>query len=189
MNRSFVYLIPFVLLFFAACGETEQEQAQQEQRQQQMQMQMIETTPEFTGQMATILEHYFDLKNALVESDAEQAKMYAETFKNEADGVDASSLNEETQAIWISFSEVIVNSSSELISQDDVDDQRYHFEYISDAMIDMVDTFRPVGYEVYHQSCPMVRDGSADWLSREEDIRNPYHGDRMMRCGEVIRQI
>jgi hypothetical protein len=56
-------------------------------------------------------------------------------------------------------------------------------------MIQVVENFRPVGYEIYVQSCPMVRSGSADWLSREETIRNPYHGDRMMRCGEVLRQI
>jgi membrane fusion protein, copper/silver efflux system len=189
MARLFIFLIPLTLILFPACGETEREQALQEERQQQLQMQTVETTPEFNEQMAALLEHYFDLKDALVESDAEQARELTDRFQEEAEAVDPAGLNEETLAIWVSFSEVMVNSSNELTEQDDVDDQRYHFEYISNAMIDMVDTFRPVGYEVYHQSCPMVRDGSADWLSREEEIRNPYHGDRMMNCGEVIRQI
>jgi hypothetical protein len=188
-KNLFALLLPFALILFSGCGETEQEQALQEERQQQLQMQMVETTPEFNSQMTAILERYFDLKDALVESDSEQAKEHAETFKDETESADARDLNEETQALWVSFSEVMVNSSDELVMQDDVDNQRYHFEYISEAMIDMVDTFRPAGYEVYHQSCPMVRDGSADWLSREEEIRNPYHGDRMMNCGEVIRRI
>ncbi len=184
-----IFLMVFILMLVSACGPSEQERAQQEQRQQQMQMQMVETTAEFNDQMSAVLNRYFDLKNALVDSDAERAKGYAESLKMEADGVEPAGLNEETLALWVSFGEVIINNSRDLILLEDVDDQRYHFEYISEAMIQMVDTFRPVGYTVYHQSCPMVRDGSADWLSREEDIRNPYHGDRMMRCGEVIRRI
>ncbi len=188
MNRILIFFLPF-LLFLAACGETEQERAQQQEREMQMQMQLVETTPEFNAQMAGLLDRYFDLKDVLVESDAEAAKEMTETFKSTAENVDGEGLNEETLALWISFSEVIVSRSDELLAEDDVDDQRYHFEFISEAMIDMVDTFRPVDYEVYHQSCPMVRDGSADWLSREEQIANPYHGDRMMTCGEVIRTL
>jgi membrane fusion protein, copper/silver efflux system len=188
MKFSFFILFPIMLLL-SACGETEQERAQQQEREMQMQMQMVETTPEFNGQMAAVLDRYFDLKDALVGSDAEQAKMYADSLRSEAVQVDPAGLNEETTALWLSFSEVIVNSSDELIPLDDVDDQRYHFEFISEAMIDMVDLFRPVGFDVYHQSCPMVRGGTADWLSREEQIANPYHGDRMMRCGEVIRRL
>ncbi len=186
-----VFFLPVlvILLTIVGCGPSEQERAQQQQREQQMQMQVVQSTPEFNEQMAEVLERYFDLKDALVASDAEQTAAYAETFRDEVSQISPEGLNEETTAIWVSFSEVMVNSSDALIAEDDVDDQRYHFEYISDTMIEMVDLFRPVGYDIYHQSCPMVRGGSADWLSREEQIANPYHGDRMMRCGEVIRRL
>jgi len=184
---SFISII--LLLLMAACGPSEQERAQQEQRQMQMQMQLAETTPEFNNQVAAVLDRYFDLKDALVESDAEKAKEKAEALASEAESVEPQDLNEETTALWLAFSEIVINSSNEMIPLGDVDDQRYHFEYVSEAMIAMVETFRPVGYSIYHQSCPMVRGGSADWLSREEQIANPYHGDRMMRCGEVIRRI
>lgn len=177
------------LLFMTACGPSEREEAQQEQRQQQMQMQLIETTEEFNNQMAGLLERYFDLKDALVESDAELSAANAELFLEEAEGIEGESLNTETQALWIAIREVVTENSMELQQQEDVDEQRYYFEYISDSMIEMVELFTPVGYAVYHQSCPMVRDGSADWLSRDEEIRNPYHGDRMMSCGETIQRI
>jgi membrane fusion protein, copper/silver efflux system len=154
-----------------------------------MQMQLAETTPEFNSQVAAVLDRYFDLKDALVESDAEKAKEKAASLATEAENVDPQGLNQETTALWTAFSTIVINSSNEIVPLADVDDQRYHFEYVSEAMITMVETFRPVGYAIYHQSCPMVRGGSADWLSREEQIANPYHGDRMMRCGEVIRRI
>lgn len=188
MKFQFFYLIPFILLFIS-CGPTEQERALQEERQMQLQMQMVESGPEFNSQMEALLERYFDLKDALVESDAQSASQLATLYLDQLNGVNAESLNTESAALWISFSEIMTGSTEELIPLEDVDDQRYHFEFISEAMIDMVDTFQPVGYEIYHQSCPMVRDGSADWLSREEQIANPYHGDRMLRCGEVIRRI
>jgi len=187
--KQFSFISIILLLLMAACGPSEQERTQQEQRQMQMQMQLADTSPEFNNQVAAVLDRYFDLKDALVESDAEKAKEKAEALASEAESVDPQGLNEETTALWIAFSEIVINSSNEMIQLDDVDDQRYHFEYVSEAMISMVETFRPVGYSIYHQSCPMVRGGSADWLSREEQIANPYHGDRMMRCGEVIRRI
>lgn len=180
----------FTLSFFlSACGPSEQERVQQEQRQMQLQMQLAETTPEFNEQMAVVLDSYFDLKDALVASDSETAKVLAESLVNTTENVNTEGLNDETTALWISFKTIIINNSAEMIPLEDVDDQRYHFEYVSEAMINMVETIRPVGYDIYHQSCPMVRGGSADWLSREEQIANPYHGDRMMRCGEVIRRI
>ncbi len=187
--KYLLILLIAIALIFNACGPSEQERAQQEQRQMQMQMQLVETSPEFNEQMAGVLDRYFELKDALVESNAENASLKAEALVSEAESVDALHLNQETTALWISYSEIITNSGSEMIPLEDVDDQRYHFEAVSEAMIAMVETFRPVGYAIFHQSCPMVRGGSADWLSREEQIANPYHGDRMMRCGEVIRRI
>lgn len=178
-----------LILITTGCGPSEREQAQQDERRQQLQMQAVESTTEFDEQMSIVLDRYFTLKDALVESDAETAKVRANTLKSEAERVDPEGLNQESLALWISFKEIIENASDELIREDDIDDQRYHFEFISEAMIEMVKTFRPVGYTVYHQSCPMVRGGSADWLSREEQIANPYHGDRMMRCGEIIERI
>lgn len=180
-----------ISLFFmlAACGPSEQERAQQMERQQQMIQQIVESTPEFNSQMETLLDRYFDLKDVLVESDALTAAEKAESFAEKATTVDAGSLSAETASLWVRYNDVIQHRSLEMIPLTDVDDQRYHFEYISEVMIEMVDLFRPVGYAIYHQSCPMVRGGSADWLSREEQIANPYHGDRMLRCGEVIRRL
>ena len=39
---------------------------------------------------------------------------------------------------------------------------------------------------LYVQHCPMVNNNEgADWISDEEKIRNPYFGDKMMKCGKV----
>jgi len=44
--------------------------------------------------------------------------------------------------------------------------------------------------EVYKQYCPMAFDGKgAFWLSSSEEIRNPYYGDKMLKCGRVEETI
>lgn len=41
-------------------------------------------------------------------------------------------------------------------------------------------------YEAY---CPMARDGEgASWLQREAELRNPYFGTMMLRCGDIVRR-
>ncbi|MDZ7755847.1 DUF3347 domain-containing protein [Rhodohalobacter sp.] len=187
--KSFYALFALILVISVGCSPSEKEQAQQEERRRQMQAQFVQSNQKFDDQISIVLDHYFDLKDALVESDAETAKVHSNSLMSEAERVDPEGLNQESLALWISYKEIIENGSNELLKEDDVDDQRYHFEFISEAMIEMIKTFRPVGYTIYHQSCPMVRGGSADWLSREEQIANPYHGDRMMRCGEIIERI
>lgn len=187
--KKYLFTTLAFILILTSCSQSKQEQAQQDERQMQLQAQLVESTPEFNQQMSTVLDRYFDLKDALVESDAAKAASTAELLLNESDQVDASSLNNGSSALWESYQDILSSRSQELIPLTDVEQQRYQFEFISETMIDMVEMFRPVGYEIYHQTCPMVRDGSADWLSREEQITNPYHGDRMMTCGEVIRRL
>lgn len=43
---------------------------------------------------------------------------------------------------------------------------------------------------VYELHCPMAFDNKgASWLQKDEDIRNPYFGAAMYKCGEVTRQL
>lgn len=180
----------FISLIFAACGPSEQEQAQQEQRQMELQQQ--ETSDlhyNFRMEMDSVLTRYFDLKDALVESDPEQSAEKAEELSDFTADVMDEVLEAENQGLWLGISRIIQTETDNLIAEEDVDEQRIYFERISNAMIQMVESFNPVGYTIYHQSCPMVQNDSADWLSREQEIRNPYHGERMMNCGEIVRQL
>lgn len=186
-DRTFIALA--TLLLMTACGPGEREQQQQQQYEADLMQQMIQTDEHFNAELERVFERYFDLKNALVETDAGQAAAASEALVSIVREVQSGTLNEETVLVWSALADRIIAGADRMSRLDEADEQRIHFEEVSDAMISLVETFRPLGYEVYVQSCPMVRDGSADWLSREEQIRNPYHGDRMMNCGEVLRRI
>jgi len=185
-----IFPIIFICALLAACGPTEQEQAQQEQRQ--MELEQHDTSGlhyNFRLEMDSVLTRYFALKDALVESDPQQSAEKAQGLSEFSSGVMDEVLESEDRGLWLGIARIIQTETGNLVDENDVDGQRFYFERISNAMIQMVESFNPVGYTIYHQSCPMVRDGSADWLSREEEIRNPYHGDRMMNCGEVVREL
>lgn len=183
-------LILMLIAFVSACQPPEEEQAQQMQRQLELQREAAEDLPfNFKTDLDSLLTDYFALKNALVESDSTAGVKYAEQLKEQANAVRTARVDPDNEGLWMGISQILDRETDNLINTSDIEEQRLHFEPISEAMIQVVESFHPVGYTIYHQSCPMVRGGSADWLSREEQIANPYHGDRMLRCGETIKQI
>ena len=71
-------------------------------------------------------------------------------------------------------------------SNKDIEEQRNQFDFLSQAIINSVKAFGTNDKSYYVQYCPMAKDNQgADWLSTEEQIRNPYFGDKMMKCGTV----
>jgi hypothetical protein len=43
---------------------------------------------------------------------------------------------------------------------------------------------------VYYQHCPMYNDGNgANWISKENVVKNPYYGSQMLSCGKVVETI
>ncbi|MEX0646134.1 MAG: DUF3347 domain-containing protein [Balneolaceae bacterium] len=186
--KGYLVLSVWISVILTSCTNGGEE-AQRQQRQVQIQQQIVELTDEFRADMELLLDHYFELKDALVESDAEESSAKAKILGEFSDNLNPSGITPETANIWATYQGQISSEAGNLAKRSDVDEQRIYFETISETMIELADTFRPAGYEIYHQSCPMVRGESADWLSREEPIANPYHGERMLHCGEVVRKI
>jgi Cu(I)/Ag(I) efflux system membrane fusion protein len=147
-------------------------------------------TPEaFRSGLESQLALYLDLKDALVATNADSAKLGASALVASLSAWTVDSLSTEADSIWTSNKDVIVARANAIVALTDVEAQRMDFESLSMAMINVVEAFGPLSTAVYRQTCPMVRGGSADWLATEEQIANPYHGSRMLRCGDVVRKI
>lgn len=98
----------------------------------------------------------------------------------------ALSILERTESEW---AQALRSDFQMMRAAGSLDRKRIPFEAISAAMIFHTKENPPTGESLYVHSCPMVRDGSADWLSREKEILNPYHGSRMLHCGFVKDEI
>lgn len=189
MNTFFKFLVFVLISSFLACSSSEREEKLRKQRQMQIQQQLVEFPDDFRSGLIKLLDNYFELKDGLVEADSELSAEKAAALDELAENLDTSGLNRETKMIWLTLRDSIINEAARLRKTKDIEQQRFVFEPLSESVIRLANVFRPAGYTIFHQSCPMVRGGSADWLSREEKIANPYHGDRMMHCGEIIETI
>ena len=76
--------------------------------------------------------------------------------------------------------------AEKILNGKDVEGQRNQFDFLSQAMINSVKAFGTAEKTYYVQHCPMANENQgADWISIEQQIRNPYFGDKMMKCGSV----
>jgi len=143
----------FYLRVNGSLRPTEQEQAQQEQRQMELEQQ--ETSGihyNFRLEMDSVLTRYFGLKDALVESDPQQSAGKAQELSEFSAGVMDEVLDAEDRGLWLGIARIIQTETGNLADEDDVDEQRIYFERISNAMIQMVESFNPVGYTVYQKA-------------------------------------
>ena len=71
----------------------------------------------------------------------------------------------------------------------DIEEKRLAFINLSNEMINIVKVFGAQD-TVYIVHCPMADDNKgADWISFENEVLNPYFGDKMLRCGKVKQTI
>jgi hypothetical protein len=124
-----------------------------------------------------LLVAYYNLKDALVETNSNGAS--AAALK-----VIAASQN------IAGMEDVIRNAEIIIEDEGNIEGQRIAFEHLSMSLYDIISASNPHGETVYVQFCPMAFDNKgAFWLSDNEEIFNPYFGDKMLKCGVVKETI
>lgn len=84
----------------------------------------------------------------------------------------------------------LASQLKEIGSKSDLEGQREVFVSLSQNMIQIGQQISGLDGKLYVQHCPMANnDKGANWLSLEEEIRNPYYGDAMLTCGSVVGTI
>lgn len=133
-----------------------------------------------------ILKDYFNLKDALVGDDNDKSKMLGNTLAKSLGNLDKSKYSESQQK---ELTDIIEDATehAEHISESDIKHQREHFKILSKDITDMV-AITGTATKLYEQFCPMY-DGGTAWLSTKEEVRNPYYGSQMLKCGKVQREI
>ena len=71
-----------------------------------------------------------------------------------------------------------------------IEEQRNAFARLSNEMLTLVKNGKLSMGNIYMDYCPMANNNEgAYWLSNEKQIKNPYFGDAMMKCGSVKETI
>jgi Cu(I)/Ag(I) efflux system membrane fusion protein len=84
-----------------------------------------------------------------------------------------------------------ISDNAEHLHHLDVAAAREHFRIISRHVAQLAFEYRGEEAEgpLLHFYCPMVKDGGADWLQTGGELRNPYFGASMLRCGELVHTL
>ena len=144
----------------------------------------------FKEQLGALTEKYMILKDAFVNTDNAAAKASAIAFNEALQNIDMSLVKGDAHLYWMDKLDGLEKHSKKITQLQDIEKQRKQFEGISGLMIPVLKAFGVEGMTVYIQHCPMAfNNKGGDWLSTEMQIRNPYFGDRMMKCGSVTGTI
>jgi len=142
-----------------------------------------------TDQLKKVFDNYFELKDALVQSDATMASAKAKNLVSAIEKVNRDKLDQDVHLVWMKVAKGLKEDAVSISGAGDIVLQRKHFINLSENMYQLVKIAKPAE-TVYFQHCPMANDGNgANWLSKESNIKNPYYGSRMLTCGKILETI
>jgi Cu(I)/Ag(I) efflux system membrane fusion protein len=146
----------------------------------------IKVVSKFQDQLNNLFTSYLAIKDALVNDDAKLAKTSAVYFIENLEKMDMKLLKDsKSHNVWMPILEVLNTSSSKISSTTEIKIQREYFVSLSNNIVKAIKLFG-INKTVYEQFCPMANnDNGAFWLSLDEEIRNPYYGKAMLKCGST----
>ena len=128
------------------------------------------------ARLTTSYGHYLELKDALVSSNQAAAKKANEALQK--------SLKELNNSVKVSDAATVLAKATTLTKQ------RSAFATLSTEMTKLVKDNDLTMGQLYLEYCPMANNNTGGyWLSNEKEIKNPYFGDRMLKCGRIEETI
>jgi Cu(I)/Ag(I) efflux system membrane fusion protein len=143
----------------------------------------------FQKQVNRLLDAYLVVQEALAADRFQEAKSGMQGLREAIRSMDMSLLEGRAREVWMDFFINLEQALAQLDRAEDPAALRQCFAPLSEAMALTVGTFGIHPREpVYKIRCPMAFENQgANWLQRDKEVRNPYFGAAMLRCGEVIR--
>ncbi|MBK8698458.1 MAG: DUF3347 domain-containing protein [Saprospiraceae bacterium] len=146
-------------------------------------------TKQEVKELKVVFDNYFALKDALVKSDGNLASAKAKDLLNALNAVQMNQLSNEEHTVWMKVMKDLKFDTEHIEETKDVGHQRDHFNTLSDNMYQLIKVSKQVT-PTYYQHCPMANDGKgANWLSKENGVKNPYYGSQMLTCGKTVETI
>lgn len=148
------------------------------------QMNMSSTVPdEFIESLHPVYTAYLDAQEQLANDDLGGFLDTAKALSTIVASVQVTGLFGEQLGAWKAAANKL-RISSPITTMDEA---RSIFEQMSGAILDLQSRFgNPTGEMLYTAHCPMAFDfKGADWVQRGTEIKNPYYGSEMHRCGTI----
>ena len=142
-----------------------------------------------TPKLVAVISNYYNLKNALVATNAAQVKAASQQLLSASDSMVMYLQTDTPDLITFGrYLDAIITQSKVIAGLEDAncERQRLAFSPLSNNMFELLKMTEVKNTGAYKQYCPMAFDNKgAIWLSDENEIKNPYFGEKMLECGEV----
>lgn len=134
------------------------------------------------------VQDYLQLKDALVADDVKAAATAGAALSKSIETLDIEDYENDHKNELKEIIEV-VKEHGEHIAKSDIGHQREHFNALGTDMVDLLE-ITGTSNTLYQQFCPMYNNNKGGtWISAEEEVRNPFFGAKMMKCGSVKKEI
>jgi len=141
------------------------------------------------NQLILVSNYYFDLKNALIKANTASAAEKANDLSQALSSVKMEKLQDAQHIVWMKVYKNLIAASESITKSKNAEAQRAQFITLSENMYALMKVAQ-LETPVYYQNCPMYNDGKgANWLSLENNVKNPYYGSQMLTCGNTIETI
>lgn len=128
-----------------------------------------------------VIDSYIGLKDALIQFDSLSASSKSDSFRKAFENIPLNQ-REQIHNHW----SVLYETAKGINKNASLAHQRKQFKMISNQLIEMVRNVDSWNDKLFVQFCPMADNNTgAFWISREDQILNPYFGDMMLNCGSV----
>lgn len=141
------------------------------------------------NQLKAVFDNYFLVKDALITSNGISTASASKELVTAINNVKMDKLDMDIHMVWMKVVNTIQKDAENIANTKDVKIQRDHFTSLSKEIYTVIKISK---YEnpVYYQFCPMFNDGKgANWLSKENAVKNPYYGSMMLSCGKTVETI
>ena len=139
--------------------------------------------------LSDVFTQYFNVKDALVATNSEQTAISAKELYNAISKVKMGELNDKEHLIWMEILKDITSDSKMMMETKDIKKQRSTFISLSNYFYKLSKATN-LETPMYYQHCPMANNGKgANWLSKENEVKNPYYGSMMLSCGKTVETI
>ena len=139
--------------------------------------------------LSEVYDSYFAVKDALVRTDGASASTSSKTLFTEINNIKMDNLSMDVHMAWMKVFENLKEDAEHIADIKDIGRQRDHFISLSKNIYEVMKISKQET-PTYYQFCPMANDGKgANWLSKENTIKNPYYGSQMLNCGNTVETI
>lgn len=143
------------------------------------------TMQEQGNHLKLVFDDYFLVKDALVKTDASMASLKAKELLTAITTVKMENLEMDEHMAWMKVYKDLGSDVKSISETQDIKIQRDFFKSVSKNMYELMKVSK-TDSPTYYQYCPMVK---ANWLSKENEVKNPYYGSKMMSCGKTVETI